>query len=39
VFGPVYDWFTEGFGTLEMKDVRALLDEQMIKPSRESGSG
>ena len=24
---PVYDWFTEGFGTGDLKDARALLDE------------
>jgi predicted ATPase len=24
---PVYDWFTEGFGTADLKDAKALLDE------------
>jgi hypothetical protein len=24
---PVYGWFTEGFGTLDLKDAKALLDE------------
>ncbi len=24
---PIYDWFTEGFGTRDLKDARALLDE------------
>ena len=24
---PVYDWFTEGFDTADMKDAKALLDE------------
>jgi predicted ATPase len=24
---PVYDWFTEGFGTLDLKEAKALLDE------------
>jgi tetratricopeptide (TPR) repeat protein len=24
---PVYDWFTEGFDTQDLKDARALLDE------------
>jgi class 3 adenylate cyclase/predicted ATPase len=24
---PVYNWFTEGFGTPDLKDARALLDE------------
>ena len=23
----VYGWFTEGFGTADLKDARALLDE------------
>ena len=24
---PVYDWFTEGFDTQDLKDAKALLDE------------
>ena len=24
---PVYDWFTEGFDTADLKEARALLDE------------
>jgi Tfp pilus assembly protein FimV len=24
---PIYDWFTEGFDTLDLKDAKALLDE------------
>ena len=24
---PVYDWFTEGFETLDLKDAKALLDQ------------
>ena len=24
---PVYGWFTEGFGTADLKSARALLDE------------
>jgi predicted ATPase len=24
---PVYSWFTEGFGTPDLKDAKALLDE------------
>ncbi len=24
---PVYDWFTEGFDTTDLKDAKALLDE------------
>ena len=24
---PVYDWFTEGFDTADLKNAKALLDE------------
>ena len=24
---PIYDWFTEGFDTLDLKDAKALLEE------------
>ena len=27
VLQPVYDWFTEGFDTLDLKDAKAVLDE------------
>jgi predicted ATPase len=27
LLAPVYGWFTEGFGTPDLKDARALLDE------------
>jgi predicted ATPase len=27
VLAPVYGWFTEGFGTPDLKDAKALLDE------------
>jgi len=27
LLGPVYDWFTEGFDTLDLKEAKALLDE------------
>jgi predicted ATPase len=27
LFAPVYGWFTEGFGTPDLKDAKALLDE------------
>jgi predicted ATPase len=27
LLAPVYDWFTEGFGTLDLKEAKALLDE------------
>ncbi len=27
VLAPVYNWFTEGFDTADLKDARALLEE------------
>ncbi len=27
ILAPVYDWFTEGFDTSDLKDAKALLDE------------
>jgi hypothetical protein len=24
---PIYDWFTEGFDTLDLKEAKALLEE------------
>jgi predicted ATPase len=27
LLAPVYGWFTEGFGTADLKDARTLLDE------------
>ncbi len=27
VLAPVYDWFTEGFDTADLKEAKALLDE------------
>jgi predicted ATPase len=27
LLAPVYNWFTEGFDTLDLKDAKALLDE------------
>ncbi len=27
LLAPIYDWFTEGFDTVDLKDARALLDE------------
>ena len=27
LLAPVYGWFTEGFGTQDLKDAEALLDE------------
>jgi predicted ATPase len=27
LLAPVYGWFTEGFGTTDLKDAKALLQE------------
>ena len=27
LLAPVYDWFTEGFDTLDLKETKALLGE------------
>ena len=27
LLAPVYGWFTEGFGTADLKDAKTLLDE------------
>jgi predicted ATPase len=27
LLAPVYDWFTEGFGTKDLKEAKALLEE------------
>ncbi len=27
LLGPVYDWFTEGFDTADLKEAKALLGE------------
>jgi predicted ATPase len=27
LLAAVYDWFTDGFGTLDLKQAKALLDE------------
>ena len=27
LLAPVYDWFTEGFDTLELRSAKALMDE------------
>ena len=27
MFDQIYNWFTEGFDTADLKDARALLDE------------
>jgi predicted ATPase len=30
LLAPVYEWFTEGFDTCDLKEARALLDEGML---------
>jgi predicted ATPase len=27
LLSPIYEWFTEGFGTQDLKGAKALLDE------------
>jgi predicted ATPase len=27
ILAPVYGWFNEGFGTLDLKQAKAMLDE------------
>ncbi len=27
LLAPIYDWFTEGFDTLDLKEAKAVLDE------------
>jgi predicted ATPase len=27
LLAPVYDWFTEGFDTQDLKDAKALIEE------------
>ena len=27
ILAPIYNWFTEGFDTLDLKEAKALLDE------------
>jgi predicted ATPase len=27
LLAPVYGWFSEGFGTLDLKEAKALLEE------------
>jgi predicted ATPase len=33
LLAPVYGWFTEGFGTKDLKDAKALLDELADTPA------
>jgi predicted ATPase len=38
VLAPVYGWFTEGFGTADLKDAKALLGELEKKGSHAEGA-
>jgi predicted ATPase len=39
LLAPVYAWFTEGFGTKDLKEAKALLDELSADQSRGMGDG
>jgi hypothetical protein len=32
MLGEVYRWFTDGFGTADLKDAKTLLDELRTYP-------
>ena len=32
LLAPVYNWFTEGFGTLDLKEAKALPEELLDEP-------
>ena len=34
MLGEIYDWFTEGFDTADLKDAKALLDELTAQPAK-----
>jgi predicted ATPase len=34
MLADIYNWFTEGFDTADLKDAKALLDELNVKPVR-----
>ena len=39
LLAPIYDWFSEGFDTTDLKEAKTLLDElNLIWPSGLSGS-
>jgi predicted ATPase len=39
LLAPVYGWFTEGFGTKDLKDAKALLDELADAPALPADGG
>ncbi len=30
MLGDIYEWFTEGFDTADLKDARVLIDESRV---------
>ena len=34
MLADIYNWFTEGFDTADLKDAKALLDELKSSPNR-----
>ena len=34
LLAPVYEWFTEGFDTRDLKEAKALLEELAVRPRR-----
>jgi predicted ATPase len=39
LLAPVYGWFTEGFGTRDLKDAKALLKELADGPASPASEG
>jgi predicted ATPase len=37
LLAPIYGWFTEGFGTLDLKEAKRLLDELQHAPATRLG--
>jgi len=34
MLAEIYNWFTEGFDTADLKDAKALLDEFAARPEK-----
>jgi class 3 adenylate cyclase/predicted ATPase len=39
LLAPIHGWFTEGFGTKDLKDAKALLDDLADAPALPAGGG
>ena len=39
LLAPVYDWFTEGFDTLDLKEAKTLFDWARVSASLERADG